>query len=268
MLVGTLQKKIMFKDIKAKRGDFRILTFDMFISKYLEKYGEWSEPECELYDNFIKPNFVVIEVGSHIGSHTVPLAKLASYVISYEPQRLIYQTLCHNIIKNNLKNVCAYMMAVGNENKDIQLNEIDYNYYLNNNKETNTGGAEVKKLLSSTGYKLPMVKLDDHLNHLQSLHFIKIDAEYMEIEVIKGATQLINKFKPVLYFEFDHKVNQELFQYVKSLNYDMYYHITKMYSPNNYNKDPEDLFPDGLSNMIFAVPNHIEFKTNLEKVQC
>jgi len=256
----------MFKDIKAKRGDFRILTFDMFISKYLEKYGEWAEQECDLYDRLINKKFVVIEVGSHIGSHTIPIAKLASYVISYEPQRLIYQTLCHNIIKNNLTNVCTYMAAVGNENKDIQLNEVDYNYYLQNNKETNTGGAEISKLLSNTGYKLPMVRLDDHLNHLHSLHFIKIDAEYMEIEVIKGATQLINKFKPILYFEFDHKVNKELFKYVKSLDYDMYYHITPMFNPDNYNKDPEDLFPDGISNMIFAAHKSLNFKTNLERV--
>jgi FkbM family methyltransferase len=256
----------MFKDIKAKRGDFRILTFDMFISKYLEKYGEWAEFECEVYDNFIKNNFVVIEVGSHIGSHTIPLAKLASYVIAYEPQRLIYQTLCHNIVKNNLTNVCTYMAAVGNENKDIQLNEIDYKYYLDNNKETNTGGAEIKKLLSNSGYKLPMVKLDDHLNHLQSLHFIKIDAEFMEIEVLKGAEQLIKKFNPVLYFEFDLKTNKDLFKYVDSLDYDMYYHISMMFNPNNYNKDLEDLFPDGTSNMIFAVPKKFDFKTNLEKV--
>lgn len=258
----------MFKDIKAKHGDFRILTFDMFISKYLEKYGEWADHECELYDKILNKNCVVIEVGSHIGSHTIPLSKIASYVIAYEPQRLIYQTLCHNISKNNLTNVCAYMAAVGNENKDIQLNEIDYKYYLDNNKQTNTGGAEISKLLSNTGYKLPMVRLDDHLDHLQSLHFIKIDAEFMEIDIIKGATKLINKFKPVLYFEFDHHKNKDLFEYVKSLDYDMYYHITKMFNPDNYNKDPEDLFPDGISNMIFATHKSLNFKTNLEKVEC
>lgn len=258
----------MFKDIKAKHGDFRILTFDMFISKYLEKYGEWAEDECDLYRKLLNNKCVVVEVGSHIGSHTIPLGKIASYVITYEPQRLIYQTLCHNITKNNLTNVCAYMMAVGNENKDIQLNEVDYKYYLEQNKETNTGGAEIKNLLSNSGYKTQMIRLDDHLNHLQALHFLKIDAEFMEIDIIKGATHLINKFKPVLYFEFDHQKNKELFEYVKSLDYKMYYHITKMFNENNFNKDPEDLFPNGLSNMIFAVHKSLNFKTNLEEVQC
>lgn len=258
----------MFKDIKAKRGDFRILDFDMYISKYLDKYGEWSEQECEVYDKFIKNNFVVVEVGSHLGSHTIPLAKLAGTVICYEPQRLIYQTLCHNIIKNNLKNVCAYMMAVGNENKDIQLNEVDFNYYIKNKKETNTGSAQINKLLTKTGYKINMVRLDDHLNHLAALHFLKIDAEFMELDVLKGATKLINKFNPVIYFEFDLKDNKELLQYVKSLNYDMYYHITMMYNPDNYNKDKEDLNPNATSNMIIAIPSKFEFNTNLEKVEC
>jgi FkbM family methyltransferase len=263
-----VNKEIIFKDIKAKHGDFKIITFDMYISRYLEKYGEWAEQECDLYKKMLNKQCIVVEVGSHIGSHTIPLANIASYVITYEPQRLIYQTLCHNLIKNNVTNVCAYMMAVGKENKDIQLNEIDYKFYINNNKETNTGGAEIKKLLSDTGYKIPMVTLDNHLHHLQSLHFLKIDAEFMELDILKGATQLINKFKPVLYFEFDLNVNKDLFEYVTSLDYIMYYHITEMFNPDNHNKDKEDLHPHSTSNMIFAVHKSLQFKTNLERVQC
>jgi FkbM family methyltransferase len=258
----------MFKDIKAKHGDFKILTLDMFISRYLEKYGEWSEPEVDLYKQIINKNFVVIEVGAHIGSHTVPLAKLAGTVICYEPQRLIYQTLNHNIIKNNLTNVVTYMMGAGDENKTIQLTEINYNHYLKTKEQTNTGGTQLKTIVTDKGYKSAIVKLDDHLDNLAALHFIKIDAEFMEIQVLKGAQKLIEKFKPILYFEFDHKVNKDLFEYVKSLNYDMYYHITPMFNPDNYNKDLEDLFPNGLSNMIFATHKSLNFQTNLEKVKC
>lgn len=256
----------MFKDIKAKHGDFRILTLDMYISRYLEKYGEWSEYEINLYDQIVKKSFVVVEIGAHIGSHTIPLAKLANTVICYEPQRLIYQTLCHNIIKNNLTNVTTYMAAVGNENKDIKLNEIDYNYYIKNNEQANTGGTQIKKLITDNGYKCPLVKLDDHLDHLAALHFLKIDAEFMEIDILKGATQLINKFKPGLYFEFDLKENKELFKYVDSIGYKMYYHITYNYNPDNYNKDPEDLHPKSTSNMILAVPKEYNFNINLEEV--
>lgn len=258
----------MFKDIKAKHGDFRILHFDMYISRYLEKYGEWSEFEVELYEKIINKNFVVIEVGSHIGSHTVPLAKLAGTVICYEPQRLIYQTLNHNIIKNNLTNVVTYMMGAGDENKIIQLNEIDYNHYLNTNEQANTGCTQIEKLITDKGYKSAIVKLDDHLNNLAALHFIKIDAEFMEIKVLKGAQKLIKKFKPVLYFEFDLKENKELFTFVDSIDYNMYYHITFNYNKHNYNKDGEDLYPHSTSNMIFAVPKHINFETDLEKVEC
>jgi FkbM family methyltransferase len=256
----------MFKDIKAKHGDFKILTLDMYISRYLEKYGEWSEPEVDLYKQIVNKKFVVVEVGAHIGTHTVPIAKLADTVICYEPQRIIYQTLCHNIIKNNLTNVTTYMMGAGDENKDIQLNEIDYNYYLQKNEQANTGGTQIEKLITNKGYKSAIVKLDDHLNNLASLHFIKIDAEYMEIKVLKGAQKLIEKYKPVIYFEFDLKDHKELVKFVDSLGYNMYYHITFNYNKDNYNKDPEDLHPQSTSNMIFAIPKHIDFKTNLEKV--
>ena len=43
----------------------------------------------------------------------------------------------------------------------------------------------------------------------------------VELDILKGATQLINKFKPVLYFEFDLNVNKDLFEYVTSLHYIM-----------------------------------------------
>jgi hypothetical protein len=54
-------KEIIFKDIKAKHGDFKIITFDMYISRYLEKYGEWAEQECDLYKKMLNKQCIVVE---------------------------------------------------------------------------------------------------------------------------------------------------------------------------------------------------------------
>jgi hypothetical protein len=52
---------------------FIFLTNDIFISRCLDLYGEWSEAEMLIYNTFIKKEHIVIEVGSHIGSFTVPI---------------------------------------------------------------------------------------------------------------------------------------------------------------------------------------------------
>jgi FkbM family methyltransferase len=45
------------------------------------------------------------------------------------------------------------------------------------------------------------VKLDDFVDDYESVDIIKIDVEGAEVEVLKGARQFFNKFKPVVFLE-------------------------------------------------------------------
>ena len=105
--------------IKARYGDFYIIKNDAYICRSLKEYGEWSQGEIHIYETCIRKNSCVIEVGSHIGSLTVPISKLCNSVFAFEPQRKIFQLLNTNLCINNIQNVYAYMNAVGNENKQI-----------------------------------------------------------------------------------------------------------------------------------------------------
>jgi hypothetical protein len=95
-------------------GRFLLLRGDM-ISTYADVYGEWSELEVSLYRRILKPDSVVIEVGANLGLHTVPLAKIVAsgQVICFEPQRLIFHVLSGNLALNDLSNVHAHRLAVG-----------------------------------------------------------------------------------------------------------------------------------------------------------
>ena len=68
--------KDFLSKITCKHGVFNILKNDSYICKSLLEYGEWSELEINLFKDIIKINDIIIEIGSHIGSHTVPLAKI------------------------------------------------------------------------------------------------------------------------------------------------------------------------------------------------
>ena len=53
----------------------RLLISGDMISEYVAAYGAWSPTEVEFFKNLLPENADVIEVGAHIGMHTVLLAK-------------------------------------------------------------------------------------------------------------------------------------------------------------------------------------------------
>src|SRR5581483_2102206 len=74
----------------------------------------------------------------------------------------------------------------------------------------------------------------DSLN-LQSLRLLKADVEGMEVEVLKGAKQTIEKFRPILYVECDRADKSPiLVDTIRHLKYNIYFHIPYLFNPNNF----------------------------------
>ena len=83
---------------------------DLYIGRSLDLYGEYSEGEIDLFGQIVQPGQVVVEVGANIGAHTVFLAHRsgpAARVLAFEPQRIVFQTLCANLALNSITNVDA-----------------------------------------------------------------------------------------------------------------------------------------------------------------
>ena len=100
--MGNIIKK------KVKHGIFSYYSNDKYIGKSLSEYGEWSEPEVILLKQLLKNNENIIEIGSNIGTHTVPLAKHVlngGLVYAIEPQYQNHKLLLKNIKDNGLDNI-------------------------------------------------------------------------------------------------------------------------------------------------------------------
>lgn len=154
---------------------------------------------------------VVIDVGSNIGTYATWLAHwlmaVNGRIYCFEPQRQMFQILCGNFAINNLFNAYAYEMALGKEEKIIEVNEVDYQSGINSfGAFTLTDVAlpegRIRKL--ETKQRIKMTTLDRFAEEYQlpKVDFIKIDAEGLDIDVIEGARQVIAKFKPDLYVEY------------------------------------------------------------------
>jgi FkbM family methyltransferase len=151
---------------------------------------------------------VVFDIGANIGTYSSWVAKWLSgkngKVYSFEPQRIVFQMLCANMSINNIFNVHAFEMGLGDRKKKIKLKEADYNLLgsfgaFSLNKQ-NT--PEYQK--TTTEHIINIDTLDNFVkNHkIPKVDFIKIDAEGMDIDVLNGSLTTIKKFKPKILIEY------------------------------------------------------------------
>jgi FkbM family methyltransferase len=264
------------KPIKCRHGTFYSIVNDSYIGRSLEEYGEWGQGEMYIYENFIKKDSIVVEIGSHIGSLTVPISRLCKTLFTFEPQRLLFQLLNTNLVINNIDNVFAYMYALGKENKQILLKEFDPNK-IDPKDGLNTGGIRLHQIETTiNGYPIKMVRLDDVIPKELKISFIKIDAETMELDIIEGAETLIKKDRPIMYVESNPFSDQSLENKIKNLGYNIYASTPDYHNPNNFNKNTKEIFTPSYANkdgtkkiydfMLLCVPSEINFETNLIKL--
>ena len=155
---------------------------------------------------------VVLDVGGHIGSHTLLYAKYIpdSIVYTFEPQSVLFAILEKNIQTNELANVRLYNNAVGHECRRCTMSKMLYDGYdcdieYGTSKKLNYGGLQ----LGENGEPTTMITIDSL--ELSQCDYIKIDVEGAEALVLVGASETIQKFKPIIFFEHtDKRVNEEM----------------------------------------------------------
>ena len=174
---------------------------------------------------------VAIDCGANIGTQTIMWSRHMQgwgTVISIEPQERIFYALAGNITINNCFNVSAIWAAVGEETGIINIPAL--NYFT----PTSFGSLELKAprgegrqgeiIGQAVNYSekntvpVRLMKLDE-LN-LNRLDFIKMDIEGMEIEALKGAENIIDKFKPTIFVEMLKSDQNKLMEFLASKGYE------------------------------------------------
>ena len=135
----------------------------------------------------------IVDVGANIGNHTVYFSKVckAKKVYSFEPQKKIFEILKRNVqLNNDNEEVELFNMGVGEERMFANANVIDKNNYGMTRLDKNVNGTIVINSLDKILF-----------NKSKNIDMIKIDVEGMEIDVLKGAKEILRKFKPLIYIE-------------------------------------------------------------------
>jgi FkbM family methyltransferase len=159
-----------------------------------------------------------IDVGAHIGSYTLRMASRFRHVIAFEPNPFNRHILKLNIQLNKIKNVHVEDAALSDTNGVSPL-------FL----QRTTGGTGSLNphhygFKYDTAVQVKVRRLDEF--EIPEVDVLKIDAEGNELQILKGASQTIDRTRPILAIEVHRSKNFhgvtcdcETCAYLSSLSY-------------------------------------------------
>ena len=140
----------------------------------------------------LNPGDVAIDLGANIGTASLVFARHVGptgHVFSFEP---IMQDVCRrNIEANGATNVTVVPLAVSNQAGTVEFALTDFCL----DSMMSTSGASSQPGQSKT---VRTIRLDDWAteHRLQRVDFIKVDIEGAEELAMRGAEQLVKRFRP------------------------------------------------------------------------
>jgi len=149
----------------------------------------------------------LIDIGANIGSVTLPLAGLfnKSNIIAIEPSIYAFNKLKKNISLNfNLKKrIKIFNFFISNNYKKVKYVHSSWNFSDENNKHK----IHLGSLRKNTHRIISLDKLIKKMN--KKIHFIKIDVDGYELDVLNSAYKIIKRYKPIIYIEFAPYLHEE-----------------------------------------------------------
>lgn len=173
-------------------------NFDTFIDWSVFYYGAYSREELLLMADVLElfNNPVVFDVGANVGHHTLFAALKCRLVYSFEPFPVVSRSIEGKIADNQLTNVRLCRFGLGTENTTAP-------YTPPTGANTGTGTFATANG-SAEALNLSIRKADDFVREegIEAIHFVKIDTEGFEPQVLTGLRETLTQQRPVVFFEW------------------------------------------------------------------
>lgn len=187
-------------------GEFLVYQEALSIHVNNLNFKDMWEGHLKQYFDLYAKDKNIVEVGSSAGYHTVYLSSIAKHIYSFEPQKTTYEALLTNLDLNSCKNVTTHNFALYSKSCMMRTSS-PVNYTSDNHSAT-----AINLIIDSEGNI--NAKTLDEMN-LLDISFIKIDAQGCDLNILKGAIDTINKYKPVLLFEYEDGITDPMEEYRK-----------------------------------------------------
>jgi FkbM family methyltransferase len=177
------------------------------IQRCIVENKQWNNEILLVIQEFIKKYNLkhFLNIGAHIGTIAMPVSRIVNKVTAIEAY---YPTYCHlqqNIELNEIKNIQAHNIAIGDRKETIHFTTNDDRWI------NNSGGmrviTELDKQLnirhsdrSSNEISCEMYPLDE-VSEIDNFDIMLVDIEGLEDRFLKGAGTKIIKNKPIIIIE-------------------------------------------------------------------
>lgn len=216
--INPLYKKFK-KHLNAGRRQLVIFSFDLiglsinidgvYEIEYLDTFFEWTK---KLRIDFNKHN--AIDIGAYIGNHSLFFSDYFNTVYSFEPNKNAYDILLLNA-KLSDNNIYCYNYGCSSQSETAYLETTD---------NSNLGASKIVFKNSNKNLQKVSIKRIDEFD-FKKIKLIKIDAEGLEQEVLKGSINLIKKYYPFILFEQTKNNHSTIIEYLKNIGYNNFAHI-------------------------------------------
>jgi FkbM family methyltransferase len=168
---------------------------------YLGNFKDGFEPDMvQLFRILASGSEVILDIGANVGCTALLFGELSTIVYAFEPSPTTFTFLERNISRSGLRNVFPQNIGLGSEPGEYTLTFAPTN---------RSGGFVSNQTRTSTGHtteKIVICRLDEVLKSLKvsKIDFIKIDVEGFEGHVLRGATQALATYRPIVLLELNH----------------------------------------------------------------
>lgn len=164
---------------------------------YLGNWDKYFNEEYPVLNQSLKSGDNVVDVGANLGFFSLMISKLIGSegkVFGFEPSKITYDKLQTNLKLNSILNVYPENLGVGQKDCVLTLKR--------NKKYSGLSSIILEQNTDIVEERIKITSLDNYFfNKNIKIDLIKIDTEGFEPEVLKGAKQIIMKYKPLIYIE-------------------------------------------------------------------
>ena len=193
---------------------YKIYNPNDVIQSVLLSGAQWNTEIVDIIKSYISQRNLqhFLNVGTHIGSVSLPVSRLINKVSSIEAYPPSYAHLCENISSNDITNITTYNIAVGNDDTTVYFLGEDMICPVEhcNRVKNNTGGMHVltesdiaagvrSAVLTDrkvVGQMTTLNKMD-----IDNFDIMLVDIEGCEYDFLLGAKEKILKNKPIIIIE-------------------------------------------------------------------
>jgi FkbM family methyltransferase len=184
------------RNVTVRGASFLPPTLDRWLALQAHRFGLMGADDIQYLKKFVRSHWRIGDIGANQGIYTLFFSSLApfGYVYAFEPDPCLFASLEENVRRNQANNVRLFKAAAASHAARLPLQPGLFN----------RGDNQILRAgRSGTGtINVEAISLDEAIPE-QRLDLLKIDVQGFEVEVLKGAQEiLLTNPDLLIYLEF------------------------------------------------------------------